>query len=417
MSCVRKRTRIDAKKKKHITFQIDVVDENGMRRRFGFPTEAAAIAAMRKHEERMQRAARDTGETIADACASWLDNRQYGIDTADKVEPSTLRRYRSHVELHINPEIGNVRMVDLTEEMGTEFRDNLLKTGSRPMAAKILLSLKSAVKLKCKSMKIPNPLSDLRVKVNKRDKKALRVPAKADVGAMLKAADELAKMKDLRTAIAWRRYRPFILVAVHTGARMSEIRGLIWRNILWKDGLIRITQRADEDHVLGTPKSETSTRDIPVPSEVLDALREWKEICPAHSASIKVAGGKNLQAGTDLVFPNRKGKVESLSNIVARCWIPLMKQAKLFDPVAKKARYVRQELRHFYASIHIDAGATVKDIQMLMGHSSAQVTLDIYSKLFDSRDMRNARQVRVSEIAAEIRASAPKDDDVAPVGI
>jgi integrase len=42
------------------------------------------------------------------------------------------------------------------------------------------------------------------------------------------------------------------------------------------------------------------------------------------------------------------------------------------------------ELRHTAASLAISAGANVKAVQRMLGHSSAAVTLDVYSDLSDS---------------------------------
>jgi site-specific recombinase XerD len=41
------------------------------------------------------------------------------------------------------------------------------------------------------------------------------------------------------------------------------------------------------------------------------------------------------------------------------------------------------ELRHSAASVAISAGASVKSVQRMLEHSSAAMTLDVYSGLFD----------------------------------
>ena len=41
------------------------------------------------------------------------------------------------------------------------------------------------------------------------------------------------------------------------------------------------------------------------------------------------------------------------------------------------------DLRHTAASLAVNAGANVKEVQRMLGHRSAAVTLDIYSGLFD----------------------------------
>lgn len=41
------------------------------------------------------------------------------------------------------------------------------------------------------------------------------------------------------------------------------------------------------------------------------------------------------------------------------------------------------DLRHTAASLAVSAGANVKAVQKMLGHASAELTLDVYSDLFD----------------------------------
>jgi integrase len=66
------------------------------------------------------------------------------------------------------------------------------------------------------------------------------------------------------------------------------------------------------------------------------------------------------------------------------------------------------ELRHFYASLLIRHGESVKTVQARLGHASASGTLDTYSHLWPDRDARtrarsmpffSADSVRTKEVA------------------
>ena len=67
-------------------------------------------------------------------------------------------------------------------------------------------------------------------------------------------------------------------------------------------------------------------------------------------------------------------------------WSPGAVQDILQRDAGIEARYSFHSLRHFAASIFIEQGATVKRVQEIMGHSTSQITLDIYSHLFTSHD-------------------------------
>jgi len=118
-----------------------------------------------------------------------------------------------------------------------------------------------------------------------------------------------------------------------------------------------------------------------------DELREWKKVCPrdAETGELRFA------------FPNGNGIVENHANISNRGWRAWQIKAGVSVPrrgadgkvikdkhgnVVMKAKYGVHALRHFFASLMIDQGFNTKRLQTLLGHSSIQMTLDVYTHLF-----------------------------------
>ena len=64
------------------------------------------------------------------------------------------------------------------------------------------------------------------------------------------------------------------------------------------------------------------------------------------------------------------------------------------------------QLRHFYASTLIGAGASVKEVQERLGHASAAMTLDVYSHLWPADDDRT-RAVTDKALAALASSCSP----------
>jgi hypothetical protein len=62
--------------------------------------------------------------------------------------------------------------------------------------------------------------------------------------------------------------------------------------------------------------------------------------------------------------------------------------------------YTPHDLRHFYASLLIRFGESVKTVQRRLGHSSAKTTLDIYGHLWGDSD-----ETTRSAVSAEGRPS------------
>lgn len=199
------------------------------------------------------------------------------------------------------------------------------------------------------------------------------IPAPAEITAIIEAADG--------------RWRPFILTAIFTGLRASELRGLRWKDVDLKKRELTVTQRADRYHHIGAPKSEAGHRSVPLTPKLVSALTEWKLACPRGAAG--------------LVFPNGAGKVESLQNIINRVWKPVQIRAGVTVVVGRDedgrpvvmAKYTGlHALRHFYASWcinrEVDGGLELppKVVQARLGHASITITLDRYGHLFSGGD-------------------------------
>jgi integrase len=163
---------------------------------------------------------------------------------------------------------------------------------------------------------------------------------------------------------------------VNTGTRPSELRGLPWSAVDLKNDTITVTQRADENGTIGSPKSAAARRVIDIPSSLVSLLRELK-VSNHH----------------ELVFANGKGNAESLANITNRCWNPLLKAAG----VRKHKLYA---LRHYRASALIHDGANPKEVQTEMGHEDIKLTFDTYGHLFSDDDAKHRRKDRAERLAS-----------------
>ena len=88
-------------------------------------------------------------------------------------------------------------------------------------------------------------------------------------------------MKEISAILAHapERWRPFLVTAVFTGLRASELRGLRWADVNLRTNEIQITQRADRFNAIGKPKSAAGERTVPFGTIVANTLKEWKLAC------------------------------------------------------------------------------------------------------------------------------------------
>ena len=301
--------------------------------------------------------------TVAEAGEIWI-----GKAELEELERSTLRQYRQHLDLHLKPRIGGVKLAQLSTPRIEAFRDQLLKElSSRAMARKVLASLKSIIaEAQRRGLVARNAAQPVKVDAKKREQRKLQVgrdiPSKEEAQAILAAAAG--------------RWRPFFVTAIFTGMRASEMRGLTWEDVDLERKVLHVRQRANLWGEIGAPKSEAGDREIPLSPMVFNVLREWSLACPKGELG--------------LVFPNGRGKVESHPNISNRGFVPLQVAAGIVD-VGGNAKYGLHALRHFFASWVIERGFTPKRVQDLLGHSSIQMTFDTYGHLFPSLEDDHAK--------------------------
>ena len=362
----------------------DYFDQSGKRHLRTFKAKKAADAWLvtTRHEvvQGVHTPERDS-ITVAEAGALWIERGE-----REGLERSTLDKYRNHLGLHINPLIGAVKLARLSAPLGEKFRDDLLGKLSRPMAKKVLGSLKSIVtEAQRRGLVAQNAIAAVKIKTNGRNEGQLRagrdIPTKAEASAVLGAAAG--------------RWRPLLVTAVFTGMRASELRGLTWDDVDFDQKVIHVRQRADQWNAIGSPKSEAGHRAIPMSPLVVNTLREWKLACPR-------AGKTGDQPGKLwLVFPNGQGKPESHANIINRGFDPIQVKAGVAEPHPSKvdeagqpvpvAKYGMHALRHFFASWAIEQGFSPKRLQVLLGHASIQMTFDVYGHLFPSLEDDHAK--------------------------
>ncbi len=166
-----------------------------------------------------------------------------------------------------------------------------------------------------------------------------------------------------------------VTFAAGTGMRQGECLGLTVDRI----DFLRRTVEVDRQLVtmpgrapyLAPPKTAASVRTIPLPQVVVDALAGHLRDFPA----------------------SREGLVFTIAGE------PITRQAfgHLWRPVVKAAGLPAgtgfHSLRHYFASLLIRHGESVKTVQARLGHASAVETLDTYSHLWPDSDDRTREAV------------------------
>lgn len=139
-----------------------------------------------------------------------------------------------------------------------------------------------------------------------------------------------------------------ILVAVKTGLRLGELRALRPQDVDLKRKVLHVRKGAYKSRV-GTPKTKSSKREVPLTDSALKALR-----C-------------RLRLKHSLIFCNEDGSMLTKE----QCKWPLWRACDRAG-IERKGWHV---LRHTFASHLAMKGRTLKEIQELMGHTTIKMTL------------------------------------------
>ncbi|WP_284753183.1 tyrosine-type recombinase/integrase [Arthrobacter sp. efr-133-R2A-120] len=161
------------------------------------------------------------------------------------------------------------------------------------------------------------------------------------------------------------KYPTLVLVLAYCGLRWGEATGLrvkhldmLRRRFVIEENAVQVGSVIE----VGTPKNHKK-RTVPFPRFLAEPLAQQCE----------------NKDRNDLVFPGENGHHLRLARVHDD-------NMSWFAGAVKRAgvpRITPHDLRHSAASFAVSAGANVKAVQRMLGHSSAAMTLDIYADLFD----------------------------------
>jgi integrase len=212
---------------------------------------------------------------------------------------------------------------------------------------------------------------------------------------------------------------PFFLTACRTGMRLGELLALRWSDIQFSNPVIIGGIREERPFILVrrsyrrgkyTPPKNDKTRHVDVSAQLKGVLSE--HLLEAKKNALKSGSGEV----SELIF-NKEGRVME-QNEIRRIYNKILTKAKL--------RHVKfHALRHTFASLLLSKGESPVYVKEQMGHSSIQITCDIYGKWIPTQNLvgvnkldstqQSATQPQPQKIEkAQLVEIAPKNICVVP---
>ena len=161
-------------------------------------------------------------------------------------------------------------------------------------------------------------------------------------------------------------YYCLVRLLAFSGLRINEALALEWSDIDFNSCTLSVNKtlsRAEKGFKSSTPKTKASVRTIPLDTKTMQVLKAWRTI---HKEMLFMNGKRS-----ELLFSNYLGVVISYTNHWRQVETRLNKTG--VTPLSFHA------FRHTHASLLFASGVSMKEAQARLGHSSIQMTMDIYT--------------------------------------
>jgi integrase len=162
-----------------------------------------------------------------------------------------------------------------------------------------------------------------------------------------------------------RAYVYFRLLAF-TGMRNGEALALKWSDVDIVNKTLNINKgvsRKATGLYVHTPKTPSSIRRISLDDKTIEVLMDFMEETNSEK--------------DDLIFRNENN--ELLTQSKSRKWLILTQNKIDEERKENMKRITVHGFRHTHASLLFEAGASIKDVQVRLGHSDIQTTMDVYT--------------------------------------
>ncbi len=283
--------------------------------------------------------------TFSQIAEQWL------VSAKLRVKPSSYANYKNLVNKHLVTTFGCIRMSDLSSAKMNDFILNKMQTGKLRekggLSAKSVRDIMTVFRSISMYAEREYGIRSVHFTMPKTEQKKMEVLN----------ADERRRLEQYLISVPNLTHAS-ILLCMFTGLRVGELCGLQWRDINIKSCTIsvnrtiqRVNHNGHSEVVIGTPKSRSSVRTIPMPQFMAEYLEKYKS-----EDEVYLVTGKRKPT-EPRTMQNR------------------------FHAILKEAG-VREVnfhmLRHTYATVCVEHVFDAKTLSELLGHADASIALNRY---------------------------------------
>lgn len=311
--------------------------------------------------------------TLYEWLCTWLDTY-----CRNSIRPTTLVNYETYIHRHIQPNIGSIRLCNLSTLVLQQFYNDRLKNGNLTKAGG--LSPKTLRNMHNMLHKALDQAAALEM-IAKNPSDYVVLPKRIKQERKFFTVEE---QQALQACLPSERMGMAILLDLYTGMRQGELLGLMWKNVhidLNGTSYIQVKQalnriKVDDPNsdkktalVIGIPKTPHSIRTIPLLPEIAKVLEEYRLQQKAYFREKDIPH-------SGYVFTNSNGD-----------WIDPRDFQRDFKLILQRngIREINVHgLRHTFATRALESGMSIKTLSQILGHANSGFTMDTYAHVTET---------------------------------
>ena len=382
-------------------YSFEVGSVNGKRKRIervGGRTKREAQSALRQALTEYENA----GSHFEVSEISVADYMDYWFENYVKINcrHNTQLSYQGIIKNHIKPQLGIYKLKSLTPAVLQKFINKKYLTGlSKNYLDAIINVLNSALKYAvhpCLFIK-DNPMQ------------YIIFPKFEHSKDLKKKTIDLEDYRQIikRFPLGTTYYIPLV-IGWNTGLRIGEVSALTWEDIDFVENTItvnKIIYKKNKAWYFGPPKTQSSNRTIKIGPSLIKILKDYKKLQAKNRLrygkyyTIQYLEGEKIRS---LQLDHNKYEIVDM--------VCTKENGEFFTPdnFRYASRVINYELnidfnfhslRHSHATILIENGANIKDVQLRLGHANITTTLNTYAHVTPKME---SQSVKIFESAQDL---------------
>jgi integrase len=311
----------------------------------------------------------------------WLEGRTFDESTREATE---LR-----LRLHVYPTLGDAPLAAIRPSQVQAWVRGLQQSLA-PRYVRVVVANLSQI--------LSAAVDDERIGKNPCRAGSVRLPKVDDTRLRPWTLEEVVAVRDALPA----RVRLVATLCSGLGLRQGEAFGLAVEDVDFLRGVVHVRRQVKilrGRQVYALPKGR-KVRDVPLPQSVALAMAAHLQAHPALPVALpwEAVDGREVEAR--LLLSTRERTALQRNYVNAKVWKPAvtaaaaaLREAKVETALAPTREHGMHALRHFYASVLLDAGESVRALADYLGHADPGFTLRVYTHLMPSSEDRTKKAV------------------------